>query len=646
MRLSTSRIISAIVSSVLLAACLLLPHVTHAQTFLGFDISELGAAFANGLLGVLDKVGGVILGLLGSFTLLTATIVLKISAMVFNLAFEFSIFRFSDFINNTPAITTSWAVLRNFVNVCLIFVILYVAISIILQLNSGNAKKIITQVIVVALLINFSLFFTKLVIDTSNILGYEFYRLSVPAGATNTGTIKIAETFGSNLGLSWGAIGDSASNVASWQNLNTLNVVNQFFGKAAIMFVTSFVFWAGAILMAIRIVVLILLMVLSPLAFMAYAIPGLQGQFSKWWKRLLNEAFWFPAYMFFIFLTTEILNTGVLNARNGSSSAIVGATAAAGGPLLGGLFSTMIVITIMLASLIAAKTLGATAAKSAMTQAGSITGWLTKRTGGTLQNIPRILGNTAGGAAGAVTGAISGVGSGTGVWGRTKGLFTGAYSGAQKTGTAVGDALQKPIDKAVASTLKVTSKIPGVGKPLANLIKQPTQFINDQLAAATKETGIPGVLGKTVDEEKEAKKKEKEAKEEARKEELQAKTDELKDIKRWENNKGRQDEARTKVAEILGGMSAKEISGLDGDILEMDSVVYNLTPEPLKLIGREGKKTKTFNSIIAKILKDEDHPAYNYAKTSPSRTLRGAQPTTPPATPTNPSTPTQPPTTP
>ena len=55
-----------------------------------------------------------------------------------------------------------------------ILVLLYVAIQTILGL-SHETKTVIINVIIMALLINFSMFFTKVVIDSSNILALVFY---------------------------------------------------------------------------------------------------------------------------------------------------------------------------------------------------------------------------------------------------------------------------------------------------------------------------------------------------------------------------------------------------------------------------------------------------------------------------------------
>src|SRR3989344_2456867 len=68
----------------------------------------------------------------------------------------------------------AWAVVRDFSNIFFILVLLYVAIQTILGLGH-ETKKIIVKVVIMALLINFSMFFKKIVIDSSNILALVFY---------------------------------------------------------------------------------------------------------------------------------------------------------------------------------------------------------------------------------------------------------------------------------------------------------------------------------------------------------------------------------------------------------------------------------------------------------------------------------------
>lgn len=69
----------------------------------------------------------------------------------------------------------AWTVVRDLSNIFFILILLYIAVKTILGLGGHDVKKMIVSVIIMALLINFSMFMTKVVIDTSNILALIFY---------------------------------------------------------------------------------------------------------------------------------------------------------------------------------------------------------------------------------------------------------------------------------------------------------------------------------------------------------------------------------------------------------------------------------------------------------------------------------------
>ena len=62
-----------------------------------------------------------------------------------------------------------WGAVRDVANIFFILMLLYVAIKTVLSLNVTDNKRLVGVIIIVALLINFSLFTTKVVIDASNI---------------------------------------------------------------------------------------------------------------------------------------------------------------------------------------------------------------------------------------------------------------------------------------------------------------------------------------------------------------------------------------------------------------------------------------------------------------------------------------------
>ena len=97
---------------------------------------------------------------------------LYLSALFFNSMIVIGIS--SSLTSSAGFINIGWAVVRDFSNIFFILVLLYVAIQTILGIGH-DTKKIIVNVIIMALLINFSMFFTKVVIDSSNILALVFY---------------------------------------------------------------------------------------------------------------------------------------------------------------------------------------------------------------------------------------------------------------------------------------------------------------------------------------------------------------------------------------------------------------------------------------------------------------------------------------
>lgn len=84
--------------------------------------------------------------------------------------------------DNIAGIDAGWKTVRDVANLFFIFILLFIAIKMIIGRESGG--KDIKNVIIVALLINFSLFFTKVVIDASNIFSLYLYNASVSTEIT------------------------------------------------------------------------------------------------------------------------------------------------------------------------------------------------------------------------------------------------------------------------------------------------------------------------------------------------------------------------------------------------------------------------------------------------------------------------------
>lgn len=117
-------------------------------------------------------VGGCLVSISYYLFYVVPSLLLIVSANFFNAIIAISLS--STLFAKSTFIPTAWAVVRDLSNLFFILILLYIALQIILDLGH-DAKKMIVKVIIIALLINFSMFFTQVVIDSSNILALIFY---------------------------------------------------------------------------------------------------------------------------------------------------------------------------------------------------------------------------------------------------------------------------------------------------------------------------------------------------------------------------------------------------------------------------------------------------------------------------------------
>ena len=336
----------------------------------------------------------------GYVVLLITSRLLWAAGWLFNITIGYSL-NIGDFLEKVQIINIGWGVFRDIANICFIFVLLAIAISTILQIESYNAKKMLAKVIIAALLLNFSLFFTKVVIDSSNILALQVCT-KITGDVCNPNNLKdagIAQTFIQGLGISGiykvGADngGDSVTNGKNaaqslvGSNLTTGNVLAVTLGGAVLILVTAFVFFAATILFIIRTVTLIFVMILSPVAFVARIFPNGDTYFKDWSKTLINQSFFAPAYMLLLFIVVSIVsgNYGDYKDKLGiSHSASLGTFLAGNGDAVGTVYAFVVIIGLMIGSLFIAKEMGAKGGDFARNIAGKasfgVAGWTGRQT--------------------------------------------------------------------------------------------------------------------------------------------------------------------------------------------------------------------------------------------------------------------------
>ncbi|MBI3633534.1 MAG: hypothetical protein HY226_04550 [Candidatus Vogelbacteria bacterium] len=245
----------------------------------------------------------------------------------------------------TSAIEVGWTMVRDTANMFFIFLLLYISISTILSLSGADTWKLLGKLILVALLINFSLAFTYTIIDFSNVVARHF--LAASGSQTIDGTYSIAkrveQAFGtaaliSTIASQYTANFDNkgCADTQHWNPdlkrcdegppcgpgekrdthgacvpgdigvLDPLQIGLTYLGVSAVLLVAAFVLGSGASMFLVRLMKLMLLTILSPLAFIGAIIPSLTW-WSEWWKTLIGEAFMAPTFLFFIYIASIIL---------------------------------------------------------------------------------------------------------------------------------------------------------------------------------------------------------------------------------------------------------------------------------------------------------------------------------------------------
>ncbi|MDD5033075.1 MAG: hypothetical protein PHC85_03135 [Candidatus Pacebacteria bacterium] len=224
---------------------------------------------------------------------------LYLSASVFDFSVETSINNTSIFTGG--AISAGWAVSRNVANIALIFIMIYISISTILQLSGPGTKTLLTRLIIIGLLINFSMFIAQTVIGFSNSLAQEFYSAMKPVNKGEISAVFVAQmklqTTDNVEGTSFGSNGQKPTVVQ-------IALISIF--SCALELTAAFVLLAAAVMFIFRAVSLSIIIILAPLAFVAMILQ--RGEAKTWWTHLINESFFAPAFLFMLYIVAKIIN--------------------------------------------------------------------------------------------------------------------------------------------------------------------------------------------------------------------------------------------------------------------------------------------------------------------------------------------------
>ena len=242
-----------------------------------------------------------------------------------------------------------WQIVRDICNIFFVIILVWVGLMTVFKTSSYNPKKVLATLVINALLINFSLFVTRVVIDVSNITARVFYHsvevCDGPCQKDAQGVIqntkpgiggytplseKIVSAFNPQKIFSMNVLSASSmlpdNGTTAQGGAKTLSVGDSEYAgyylvvsliAALILFAIAMMFWKTAFFFLGRVIGLYMAMIFSPFAFLARDGVPIVGNIKKlswntWLGDLIKYATLAPIFVFFLYVIYSFLETDFL----------------------------------------------------------------------------------------------------------------------------------------------------------------------------------------------------------------------------------------------------------------------------------------------------------------------------------------------
>lgn len=169
---------------------------------------------------------------------------------------------------------TAWATMRSFANVAFVIAFLIIIYSQLTSvgISNYNIKKMLPRLIVAAILVNISYWLCAVAVDISNIVGQSAKSLLENIPVTAAGGQSNVNT---GAGGAWDLL-----------TIGAIAGVTLLFVDIAVLLpmlvMAAFAIITVVLVLTMRQALIVILIVISPLAFVAYLLPNTESLFKKW----------------------------------------------------------------------------------------------------------------------------------------------------------------------------------------------------------------------------------------------------------------------------------------------------------------------------------------------------------------------------
>ncbi|MBI5037351.1 MAG: hypothetical protein HZC01_01400 [Candidatus Kerfeldbacteria bacterium] len=240
----------------------------------GIVTSALASAFANVLLWVAS--------LLGKLLIVIIDIIVDIA-------------QYNDF-STSPVIEQGWTVVRDVSNMFFVLVLLVIAFGTILKIESYRYQRLLPKLVIMAVLINFSKLIAGFFIDFGQVVMLTFVNAFADTAAANfTSVLKLR---------------DMLNFLGNNPNLSSVTPFEMVAAPALaviLLIVALMVMVVILVMLLIRLIALWVLVVLSPLAYLAASFPMTSKYSSQWWSTFGKWVTTGPILAFFLWLSLAVM---------------------------------------------------------------------------------------------------------------------------------------------------------------------------------------------------------------------------------------------------------------------------------------------------------------------------------------------------
>lgn len=200
--------------------------------------------------------------------------------------------------NPDNSLFRAWAIMRNFANVAFVIAFLIIIYSQLtnLGLSSYGIKHMLPRLIIAAILVNISYWVCAIAIDLSNIAGYSLQDIFMGIRDDIVGGVANSQA------TSWESVTTAALAGTTLLTASGISLVAAGgIGAAIYMLLPVLVgvliaALVAILIMAARQALITILVIIAPLAFVAYLLPNTEKYFEKWQKLFMTMLMMFPIF--------------------------------------------------------------------------------------------------------------------------------------------------------------------------------------------------------------------------------------------------------------------------------------------------------------------------------------------------------------